>query len=62
MQSGSQRSRGVLRGPVSELVLCGVKRERSDRKWLKLEKNGTEQREGMWKDQVKNWKNRWVFQ
>ncbi|QDV17566.1 hypothetical protein Pan153_22190 [Gimesia panareensis] len=62
MQSGSQRSRGVLRGPVSELVFYGQQRERSDRKWLKLEKNGMEQSEGMRKDQVKNWKNRWVFQ
>ncbi|QDU51550.1 hypothetical protein Pan110_39160 [Gimesia panareensis] len=62
MQSGVQRSRGVMRGPVPESVLCGAKRERSDRKWFKLEKNGTEQREDMQEEQVKNWKNRGMFQ
>ncbi|QDT28701.1 hypothetical protein Enr10x_40460 [Gimesia panareensis] len=62
MQKGARGSRGVLRGCVPETDLCGAKRERSDRKWFKLEKNGTEQREDMQEEQVKNWKNRGMFQ
>ncbi|QDV19441.1 hypothetical protein Pan153_41060 [Gimesia panareensis] len=62
MQSGAQWSRGVMRGTVPESVLYGHVRERSDRKWFKLEKNGTEQREDMQEEQVKNWKNRGMFQ
>lgn len=62
MQKGAQRSRGVMRRPLTELAICGVKREIGYRKWIQMEINGTEQGAGMRDEQVKNWKNRAMFQ